>query len=214
MNSLIIEKTSTLSGDKTSGSNHAVALMCLEDPGLLSEISNGLCDKNKKVIADCAEVMTMVAEKNPALVVNFADQLIPLLKNKFTRARWEAVHALALIAGLIPDHIMSVLPEIADLIEKDESVIVRDYSTTMIANFGGAGKMYAEAAYPCLINVLKQWGDRHANRALDGLLNVIRYLPGLKKDILAIASEFTESKKGVNRKSAMKLIKEISKNIS
>jgi len=55
--------------------------------------------------------------------------------SKETKARWEAVHTLSLNAEKIPDMILSVLPVLQSLVEKDKSTIVRDYAMTTVANY-------------------------------------------------------------------------------
>ena len=106
----ILNQLSSSKGDKTEDSNKIVAEKCIANPRLLAEIAIGLEDKNKKLQSDCIEVFTMVSEKNPELIVQYAENIIPLLSSKQAKTRWEAVHTISYIADKIPDIISSILP--------------------------------------------------------------------------------------------------------
>jgi hypothetical protein len=206
----ILAHLSSQTGDKTETSNKAVAVLCLNDPKLLKEISSGLSQKNIDLVADCGEVMTFVAEKNPALVSAYISEILPLIKHKKTKARWEAMHAISLIAHIIPDVIESILLDLEDLIQKDSSTIVRDYTTETISTYSGLTSHTAKTGFPYLKLILDKWQDKHAGRALDGMFKAYQVMPSLKKEILAYAIEYSNSPKGVAKKAANKILKALS----
>ena len=205
----MLEKLSSRVGDRTEESNKAVAAECLKKPVLLKEIESGLLSEDAKLAADCAEVMTNIGLKNPGLLVPFAGALLKTITHKNSKAKWESVHSLSLIAADIPDDISCNLPLISGLMMNDKSIIVRDYSTDIIANYAGAGKTEAEKAYPLLREMLYKYEGKHAGHALKGLLNVVRMLPEHKNVIAEIAIEFITHKKAVVSKTARSLVKTI-----
>ncbi|MBP8083193.1 MAG: hypothetical protein KAZ87_08345 [Spirochaetes bacterium] len=205
----IIDKLSSRVGDRTEESNKIVAAECLKKTVLLKEIESGLLSCDAKLAADCAEVMTNVGINNPRMLVPFADVLLKTITHKNSKAKWEAVHSVSLIAGYIPDNILNNLPVISSLMLNDKSVIVRDYSTDIIANYAGVGKAEAERAYPMLKEMLYRYEGKHAGHALKGLMNVVRILPDEKNVIAGIAEEFLLHKKAVIAKTAKRLMKYI-----
>jgi hypothetical protein len=114
-----------------------------------------------------------------------------------------------LIAADIPDDISRNLPRISGLMMDDKSVIVRDYSTDIIANYAGAGKTEAEKSFPLLKEMLYKYEGKHAGHALKGLLNVVRMLPEYKNIVAEITEQFTIHKKAVVSKAAKSLLKYI-----
>jgi hypothetical protein len=162
-----------------------------------------------KLSADCAEVMTNVAIKNPRLILPFAKALLETMNHKNSKTKWEAVHSVSLIAEFIPDAVANNLSLISNLMFSDKSVIVRDYSTDIIANYAGAGRADAEKAYPLLREMLYKFEGKHAGHALKGLQNVVRLMPEEKNVIAGFAEEFISNKKSVVSKTARVLAKTI-----
>lgn len=207
----IIDQVSSRVGDRTETSNVIVALQCIDSPGLLSAIVNALSDKDEKLAGDCAEVLTKVAEEKPDLIVPYAQNLVNLLRNKSTRARWEAAHALALITEYAGNIIEPELQFIEGLVKSDKSVIVRDYSTDIIANYAKCGPEQARAAFPILKEALYLWDGKHAAHAIYGLINISMVIHDYDDELMQIGNDFSVSGKGVVVKSAKMLMKEILK---
>jgi hypothetical protein len=143
-------------------------------------------------------------------VAPFAKQIATLLSHKNTQARWEAAHALSYVAALVPSVISSVLGRFEELIEKDESIIVRDYSVDAVSNFAKTGKREAEKAYPMLVKALLLWNGKHAHHAFPGLERVVKFMPNLKKEVIAQVEPFTNEKRAVVCKAAKSLLKKLS----
>ena len=182
--------------------------MVLDNPEVLTEISDGLhMLKKPKLVGDCAEVMTKVAEQNPSLVAPHSDALLALLFHKTTRIRWEAAHALALVAHLVPDKIIGSLPMMRGIIESDTSVIVRDYTIDMAGNIAKAGEREARLVLPLLREALIAWDGRHRGHVLEGLLHVLGAAPDLAAELETLAGPYADDAKKVVQKSAKKLLK-------
>jgi vesicle coat complex subunit len=205
----IIEQLSSKTGDKTELSNIKVAVQCLESPTLLTLISKTLSDRDEKLAADCAEVMTKVAEEKPTLILPYVSDLLKLLQHKNTKARWEAIHALSLIAEYVKEDIKLMLPLIKEIIHSDKSTIARDYAVDIAANYAKCGKEEAAEAFPILKEALYVWDSKHAGHALKGLVAVAELLANYKSELLQIGVDFGASSRGVISKAAKKLIKTV-----
>jgi hypothetical protein len=205
----IRNQLSSQTGDHTETSNLKVVAKCLENPDLLAEIAAGLKDRDAALVGDCAEVLTEVAEVHPELVVPYADALSALLAHRTTRVRWEAMHALALVASSTPTTIAPMLLILMEKIRTDPSVIVRDYATDAITNYASTSKYAAECAYHLLIATLTLWAGKHAGHALVGLAHIARLVPARGVELRGIAEEYFHSERAVVRKAAKGLLKAI-----
>lgn len=204
----ILNRLSSQTGDRTEQSNREAAAECVHNPELLKEIAGALTGKNTALVGDCAEVMTMTAEKRPESVSPYIDALVPLLAHKTTRVRWEATHAIAYVARLVPEQMNALFPRLAEMIRKDTSTIVRDYSIDAVGNAASIDEAYAEIAFPILKEALTAWDGKHAGRVLAGLVQVVKSKPALSLEALQIGTEYADHAKPVVRKAAKKLVEE------
>jgi hypothetical protein len=203
----ILSQLSSQTGDRSEASNGKVVQLCLEDPARLAEIGGGLAQKNAALAGDCAEVMTQVALVHPVYIAPFFEKLAALLEHKTTRVRWEAVHALALVAAITPAETAGLLPRLAELMRTDASIIVRDYAIDAVANYAGSSREAAGQAYPVLKEALAAWGGRHAGHALIGLAKAAAWMPEMHSELRTVADEYSRAERGVVRKAAGELAK-------
>jgi hypothetical protein len=207
----ILNQLSSKQGDKTEKSNRIVAEKCIDIPGLLKDIVTGFLSADKKLQSDCIEVFTMISENHSDLIVPFADKILPLLNNKETKTRWEALHTLSFIADKIPEIIFSILPDLLELIEKDKSTIVRDYTIDTVANFARYDKNSSEKAFGILKSALELWDEKHAKQVFKGFSKILDNQPSYKTEISKIVKPYLDSKKNVVVNEAKKIIKRIEK---
>lgn len=203
----ILDELSSQRGDRTENSNRKVVLRVLEEPHLLVEIAEGLTSENAALAGDCAEVLTKVAEQHPARIVPYAGALAAMLTHKNMRVRWEAAHALQLIARLVPAVIEISLAVLAEMIRTDPSVIARDHAVDTVANYAATSKSAAEKAYPLLKEALVVWESKQAGHALKGLAFVAGAVPELLSELKGIGEEFSLAERAVVRKEAKSLLK-------
>ena len=203
----ILNQLSSQKGDKTEDCNKIVAEKCINSPRLLAEIAVGLEDKDKKLQSDCIEVFTLVSEKKPEFVVQYAEDIIPLLYSKGSKIRWEALHTLSFIADKIPDIISSILPALQSLIEKDESTIVRDYSIDTVANYAKVSAETSKEAYELLKSTLDLWGEKHARQVLRGFNYVLDNCTEYKAEINLLVQPYLTVNKKIVATEAKKIIK-------
>lgn len=203
----IVTKLSSQVGDRTEEANRAAAERCLEHPELLGEIAESMAGKDAALTGDCTEVMTKVAERRPDLIVPYFARLTALLSHKTARVRWEAMHALALIAELAPEPAAALQPRLERIIRHDSSTIVRDYAIDALGQTAKAGTDLAEGAYPLLREALTVWEGKHAGRALNGLREVVGQAPRLAPEAMQIGRHYAEHGKPTVRKAAKALVK-------
>ena len=207
----ILNQLSSQKGDKTEIANRLVAEQCIANQKLLAEIAIGLEDKDRKLQSDCMEVFTFVSEVKPEFVVPYADNILPLLYSKETKTRWEAVHTLSFIAEKIPDMILSVLPVLQSLVEKDKSTIVRDYAMDTVANYAKVSVETSEQSYELLKYALELWGEKHAKQVFKGFNYVLNNCPDLKAAINLLVLPYLTANKKIVAAEAKKIIKQIEK---
>jgi hypothetical protein len=203
----ILAELSSQVGDRTEGANRAAAQECLANPALLDQIAVGLAEKDANLVGDCAEVMTMVAEQQPALVAPYADRIVPVLSHKKTRPRWEVAHATALIAALVPETIQTLLPQFERMLGSDQSVIVRDYLVEALGNYATTGESAARAAHPLLRAMLVAWEGKQTGKALLALAKVAAAVPDLRNELRTLGESYLNHGRNVVRKAAAVLVK-------
>ena len=207
----ILNQLSSQKGDKTEDSNKIVAEKCIAGPRLLAEIAIGLEDKDKKLQSDCMEVFTLVSEKKPELVVQYAENIVPLLSSKQAKTRWEAVHSLSYIAYKIPDIISSILPALQSLIEKDESTIARDYAVDTIANYAKISVETSEESYEFLKHTLELRGEKHAKQVFKGFNYVLDNCSDYNAEINLLVQPYLTANKKIVAAEAKKIVKRTEK---
>jgi hypothetical protein len=202
----ILEQLSSACGDPTEASNKAVAAEALECPEILDKIAAGLALDDPKLLGDCVEVFTEVAKVDPALVAPYAERFIPLLGHKNTRVRWEATHALALVAALVPEQIEPLLPDLEAKIEHDRSVIVRDCAVIALGEYGRSGPQAARLAFPLLKEALAAWEGKHAKWALEGMAKLLAVEPALGPEVQAAAQTCLDHRRANVRRLAQRIV--------
>jgi hypothetical protein len=193
-------------GQRSEEANRRAAERCLANPALLAEVSDGLSHRDAALVGDCAEVMTKVAEVRPNLVAPYAARLAPLLGHRVTRVRWEAMHALALVSGLVPELMAELLPRLQAMIATDASTIVRDYAIDALGHFAASGAERARLAWPGLRESLTAAGGKHAARALAALARVAATAPDLRPDVEHLARPYLNHARGSVRQAARRAV--------
>jgi hypothetical protein len=202
----VLERLSSACGDPSEASNKAVAAEALEYPEILDEVAVGLALDDRKLLGDCAEVFTEVAKVEPVLVTPYAERLVPLLGHRDTRVRWEATHAVALVAALVPDQIAPLLPDLVAKIERDRSVIVRDCAVKALGEYGRSGPQAARQVYPLLREALEAWEGKHAKLVLEGMGKLLAVEPALGPDVQAAAQTCLDHKRANVRRLAERMV--------
>lgn len=204
--SILAELSSSI-GERTEDANRAAAEKVRNNLQLLDDIAQGLTSSDANLVGDCAEVITLIAEDHPGAVVPYLSYIPDLLKSKKTRVRWEAMHTVLFVARQVPAQIEAWLPLLTDAIDKDTSVIVRDYAVRAIGEYAATGKEAAHKAFPHLLKAVSAWDGKQAHHALNGLQYVVALDPSLGSKVCEAAVPYTSHKKAVVRKAANALLK-------
>jgi hypothetical protein len=200
-----LDRLSSARGDRSEASNKVIAAEALERPEILDELAAGLALDDRKLLGDCVEVFTEVAKENPALVAPYAERLIPLLRHKDTRVRWEATHAVALVAALVPDQVEPLLPDLMDKIDRDRSVIVRDCTVMALGEYGRSGPEAARQTFPLLRQALEAWEGKHAKLVLEGMEGLVEVVPAFEPEMQAAAQTCLDHQRANVRRLARRL---------
>jgi hypothetical protein len=203
-----LERLSTARAERSEVSNKALAAEALERPEIMDELAAGLALDDRKLLGDCVEVFTEVAKENPALVAPYAERLIPLLGNRDTRVRWEATHAVSLVAALVPAQVEPLLPDLSEKIERDRSVIVRDCAVKAAGEYGTSGPEAARQAFPLLRQALEAWEGKHAKLVLEGMDGLVAVEPALEPEVRSAAQTCLDHKRANVRQLARKLVQD------
>jgi hypothetical protein len=203
----IVQELSSVQGKRTQEANERVARTCLEHPESLKEIVETLSHKNAQLVADCAEVLTKVAEKRPELVEPHAATLFDLIGHRNGRVRWESAHAFALVSDRVPRLVAERLPRLAQIIQEGEGVIVRDYAVDAVVGYATTGERALRRALPVLREALAAWEGKHAARIFVGLSRVIAAMPKRAGEVAALARGLEDHERAGVRKAARALLK-------
>lgn len=203
----ILESLSSAVGDKTEEANRRVAAACVEEPDLLGSIAQGMSQGKGKVVADCAEVLTMVAQSHPELVVPYVELFPPLFQHKTTKVRWEAMHAFSLLAERVPEQVEPLLPQLREIIMTDKSTIVRDYAIEALGYYAKSGEEASQLAYSVLLDALPAWEGKHRGRVLNSLASVAEQAPSLRDELAGLAERYLQDDRPVVKKAAKGLRK-------
>lgn len=172
----IIHRLSSRQNDRTENSNKNVAVSCIENPVHLEGIALGFKSEDRKLRSDCIEVFTLVSEKRPDLIARFFTDIVALISDTDNKCRWEALYIpYSYITRHVPDSIMSVLPDLTELIERDNSVIVRDYALDTVASYSNTGSELAIESFPILVTALEMYHERHAKQIFEGFINILNH---------------------------------------
>ena len=149
----------------------------------------------------------MVSEKKPEFIVQYTENIVPLIYSKDAKISWKAAYTLSYIADKIPDTISHILPALQSLIEKDHSTIVRDYTIDTIANYAKISVETAEEAYELLKYALDIWGEKHARQVIRGFTHVLDNISDYKAEIKSLVQPYLTANKKIVSTEAKKIVK-------
>ncbi len=190
----IIDELSTSKGLNGGEANTLVAIKCVGNPDLLIELNKAINPKETKILGDICEVLTETAKIKPELISPFKETLLELIYHKNGRIQWESMHALALIAHLIPDVIDEKIVSIYAFIESSKGVIVRDYAVDTLANYCSVSSECSNKGFPFLKKSINLWDGKHAGKVMPGLEHVFRFHPDYKDQIIELITPFLNHK--------------------
>ena len=132
----------------------AKELAAHKDKAGIREIAEHLWDKDKNIQADCIKVLYETGYLAPALIANYAEDFVKLLKSKNNRLVWGGMIALGTIGDLKADVIFAHLAEIQKAMDAG-SVITMDNGVLALARAASKSEKYNKAIFPYLLEHLK-----------------------------------------------------------
>ena len=166
----MIEKLACKLGrnDETPNIELAEYLCQSKDTAGVKEIVDGFKGTDRAVANDCIKVLYEIGERNPALILGYANDFVSCLRSKNNRLVWGSMTALAKIAEHAAEPIFEKLPVVVAAYEEG-SVITVDNSISVFAGLCKAGDRYAETVLPIILNHLSKCKPKevpqHAERA-------------------------------------------------
>ena len=134
----------------------------------IKEIVDGLYNPKQQIANDCIKVLYEIAEIAPALISEYTDIFIQLLKSRNCRLVWGSMTALSKIVSLNPDEVFKNLDIIIKAYENGK-VITVDNSISVFAELAKAGKKYEKKVFPIIIEHMEKCRPKevgqHAERA-------------------------------------------------
>src|SRR5262249_28932345 len=139
----VLNKLATALNRRDEVPNQALAeeIVRRNDVKAVTELIEGLSDKNKNIQSDCIKVLYEIGERDPKLIVKHRKLFGDLLESKNNRLLWGAMTALDQIALADPKGVFAMLDKICAKADTG-SVITRDYVVGILTKLGSL-KQYA-----------------------------------------------------------------------
>ena len=177
-----------------------------KDRAGILEIAENLWNKDKGIQADCIKVLYEIGYIDPALVANYVEDFIKLLKSRNDRLVWGGMIALGKVADLKADVIFAHLAEIVKVMDTG-SVITVDNGVHTLALAASKGGKYNKAIFPYLLDHLKTCRPKevpqHAEKTLPAVINL-----SSKKELVAVLEKRMEDLSGSGLSRVKKVIRE------
>ena len=155
--------------DEIPNQELARELAARKDHAGIRELVENLSNRDKNIQADCIKVLYEVGSLEPALIADYADVFVKLLRSKNNRLVWGGMTALAVVAKANPDAVFKHLDEIKKAKETG-SVITVDNAISTLAHAAAAKEEYNKVIFPYLMEHLAGCRPKevpqHAERAL------------------------------------------------
>lgn len=147
----MIEKLACKLGRNDEIPNIELAKLLCEkkDVSGISEIAAGMKGKDQTVANDCIKVLYEIGARNPGLITDYVFDFIDLLSSKNNRMAWGGMTALAEIADICADNIMTRIETVYRAYSTG-SVITIDNSMTVFAKLCLAGDRNQAKIFPLL----------------------------------------------------------------
>lgn len=176
-----------------------------EDRAGIREIAENLWNKDKHIQADCIKVMYEIGYIDPALIADYSDDFLKLLRSRNNRLVWGGMTALSTVADVCAEKLFNHLQELHTAIETG-SVITVDGGILTLARIASVREEFKQAIFPYLLNHLKNCRPKdvpqHAEKSL------LAVDASNKEDFITVLEKRMEDLSGTQVKRIKKVIKE------
>ena len=151
----ILNKLASFQGRRDDIPNRelAIELVAKQDTASIRQIAENLWNKDKNIQSDCLKVLYEIGYLNPALIADYADDFLKLLKSKNNRLVWGSMIALSTFAELRTEVLYGHWEEIQQVMEAGSVITVDAGVKTLAAIAAGSGK-YRKKIFPHLLEHL------------------------------------------------------------
>lgn len=171
----------------------------------IREIAENLWNKDKNIQADCIKVLYEIGYIDPALIANYVEDYLSLLRSRNNRLVWGAMIALSTVATLKADVIFEHLQEVYRAIEQG-SVITVDGGVLTLVGVASVREEYRRVIFPFLLNHLRSCRPKdvpqHSEKSLPAVDASNKY------DFIAVLEKRMEELTDTQVKRVKKVIKE------
>ncbi len=193
--------------DEVPNQELARELASKKDRAGVREIAENLWNKDKGIQADCIKVLYEVGYLDPALIADYVEDFIKLLKSKNNRLVWGGMIALGTIADLKADVIFAHFAEIRQTMESG-SVITMDNGVQTLARAASKSEKYSHDIFPYLLQHLKTCRPKEVAQHSEKTLPAVN--SSNKKQFIAVLEKRTDDLSGSALARVKKVIKESS----
>jgi hypothetical protein len=191
--------------DEVPNQELARDLAARKDKTAIREIAENLWNKNKDIQADCIKVLYETGYIEPALIADYVEDFVKLLRNKNNRLVWGGMIALAEAAKTNPDAVFKHVDEIKKAKESG-SVITVDNSIAALAHAAAANAKYNKSIFPYLMNHLKTCRPKEVAQHSEKTLPAVN--TGNSDEFIKILEKRMEDLSGAGLTRVRKVIKQ------
>ena len=151
----IVQHLASSLGHADEKPNIALALRIVAERDALAirELVELFSGKNKALKSDAVKTLYEVGERAPELIAPFAVSFKNLLACPDNRLVWGAMCAIDAIAGVKPEAVYMMLPQIMQAVDKG-SVITRDHAVKALVKLA-AHERFSKTSVPLLLEHLR-----------------------------------------------------------
>jgi hypothetical protein len=191
--------------DEVPNQELARDLAARKDSAGIREIAENLWNKDKNIQADCIKVLYEVGYIESALIADYAEDFVKLLRSKNNRLVWGGMIALAEAAKANPDAVFRHFDAIKKAKESG-SVITVDNSIAALANTAAAKTEYNKAIFPYLLKHLSGCRPKEVAQHSEKTLPAVN--ADNRDDFIKVLDKRMEDLSGVGLARVKKVIKQ------
>ena len=163
----------------------------------LAALLEGLTTGAPRVQNGCAELLSLIAEARPELLLPHFAALTANLDAKSPVLRWEAVCQLGWMARQAPDAAARLVPKLIPLLAH-ESVVLQGHAVRALARIGLAKPSRAPAILEALFAAIRHFPDNGAGFLVEAA-GMLLAVPGLAAQVEARVRPLAKSPVAVGR---------------
>jgi len=191
--------------DEVPNQELARDLAARKDKAGIREIAENLWNRDKNIQADCIKVLYEIGSIEPALIANYTDDFIKLLRSKNNRLAWGGMTALAEVAKVDPAAVFKHFDEIKKAKETG-SVITVDNAISTLAYIAADTEEYNHVIFPYLLKHLSSCRPKEVPQHAEKTLIAVN--SANKADFVRVLEKRMEDLSGSGSSRIKKVIKQ------